>query len=151
MIQTDAQEQEVIVKSSYKPNKRTPGLLSCYGMIFKWAKVIQNPYIKQETIKIDRNQPGRANHSLMYGIVLITCTAMPEATGIRKKTIVINPPVLVYYLSTVQYCGYCIGYFFSVHGSTHNASGIACTFTGRVKVFYLRMMKQIFISRNANG
>jgi hypothetical protein len=53
MIQTDAQEQGAFFKSSYKPNNRTPGLLSCYGMIFKWAKVIQNPYIIQETPKID--------------------------------------------------------------------------------------------------
>jgi hypothetical protein len=53
MIQTDAQEQRMAFRSSYKPNNGTPGLLSCYGMIFKWAKVIQNPYIFQETVKID--------------------------------------------------------------------------------------------------
>ncbi len=53
MIQTDAQEQGMIASDSCKPNYGTPGLKSCYGMIFKWAKVIQNTHTIQERLKID--------------------------------------------------------------------------------------------------
>jgi hypothetical protein len=52
MIQTDAQERKQILESPCKPNNTTPGLLSCYGMIFKWAKVRQNQHTKQERNKI---------------------------------------------------------------------------------------------------
>lgn len=60
MKQTAVQERGQISESSLKPDT-SPGLLSCYGMIFKWAKVRQNQVFTSIKIgNLDRKRPYEA-------------------------------------------------------------------------------------------